>query len=142
MASQLDSGRRKVASQWTSRTCLWSLSFHQENNSFPRNLTYGLDGLCHRVIPISRKPEKSSDLHEVQSWLVIEPFLECNSFSSALSNHSYYLWLVLSLGTGGSWGIMCPHRYISRSRTDPSHVDIFPRRDMDVAVSQYVFPER
>lgn len=62
MASQLDSGRRKVASQWTSRTCLWSLSFHQENNSFPRNLTYGLDGLCHRVIPISRKPEKSSDL--------------------------------------------------------------------------------
>ena len=60
MASQLGSGRRK--GPWTSRAWLWSLSFHQENNSFPRNLTYGLAGLCHIAIPISRKPEKSSDL--------------------------------------------------------------------------------
>lgn len=61
MASQLGSGRRRGSSQWISRACLWSLSFHQENNSFPRNLTYGLAGLCHIAIPISRKPEKSSD---------------------------------------------------------------------------------
>ena len=54
------------------------------------------------------------------------------------------LLLMASVVLGYWWelGYYLSHRYISRSRTDPCHVDIFPRRDMDVDVSQYVFSGR
>lgn len=68
MPSWLYSGRKKEDSQWTKSACLWSLSFYQKNNSFPRSPTNGFSDFCHNAI--AREPEKSSDLGQghMPSW--------------------------------------------------------------------------